>query len=170
MNKLSKFVRFALALVFAFGAIGFSASIALAMPPVNEYFPYSATVELTDVCAFPITVDVVLDVHSITFFDNNGIVTRINSSVREQDTFIANGTTLVGNPFTYEKTVTFDSNGNYASFYYSGLVEIISLPDGSLFISAGRIDRLDQLDTALILTPDMGHSGDIDAFCAALAP
>jgi hypothetical protein len=55
-----------------------------------------------------------------------------------------------------------------------GGVERVLLPDGTLFWSAGRFDWLahfgDNPELTFTLTPDHGRSGNVDAFCAALAP
>jgi hypothetical protein len=44
------------------------------------------------------------------------------------------------------------------------------LPDGSIFLSAGRIDFVGHPGEPFILTPDTGRAGNLAAFCAALAP
>jgi hypothetical protein len=46
----------------------------------------------------------------------------------------------VGTLFTFNEQVLFDSSGNVTHHFASGLVEKIPLLDGSLFISAGRLD------------------------------
>jgi hypothetical protein len=97
-------------------------------------------------------------------------LTRIFVHEVEQDTYTANGRTLVGTPFTFEEQVLFDSSGNVTHHFASGLVEKIPLPDGSLFISAGRLDFTQHPGVQFILSPDMGHTGDLAAFCAALSP
>jgi hypothetical protein len=62
----------------------------------------------------------------------------------------------------------FDAAGNLTHVYASGVVEHIVLPSGSLFISAGRLDFLAHPGATFLLTPDVGESGDVAAFCAAL--
>ena len=42
------------------------------------------------------------------------------------------------------------------------------LPDGKTFQSAGRLEFVAR-GGLFALTPDTGHSGDVAAFCAALA-
>jgi len=97
-------------------------------------------------------------------------VTRIFIHSVEQDTFTANGRTLMGTPFTFNVEVLFDSNGNVTHIFASGLVETIPLPDGSLFVSAGRLDFTQHPGVQFLLSPDTGHTGDLAAFCAALSP
>jgi hypothetical protein len=53
--------------------------------------------------------------------------------------------------------------------FASGVVEKILLPDGTFFISAGRLDFLGHPGATFVLSPDVGNSGNVDAFCAALA-
>jgi len=97
-------------------------------------------------------------------------LTRIFVHQVEQDTFTANGRTLVGTPFTFDVQELFDNNGNLTHVFSSGLVETIPLLDGSLFISAGRLDFTQHPGVKFILSPDMGHTGDLAALCAALSP
>jgi hypothetical protein len=90
--------------------------------------------------------------------------------VVEQDTFTANGTTIVGLPFTFSMQFHYDSGGNLTHMYVNGVFERIPLPDGSLFISAGRVDFVDHGVPGFILSPDHGNPGNLAAFCAALTP
>ena len=73
----------------------------------------------------------------IDFFDRSGALTRVTQHVVQQDTYHANGKTLVGMPFSYDVQVLFDSSGNMTHMFANGVCEKISLPDGSRFISAG---------------------------------
>ena len=88
----------------------------------------------------------------------------------EQDTFTANGQTLVGDPFTAEFQLLFDSGGSVIHAYATGLFETIHLPDGSLFVSAGRADFTQHPGVGFLLSPDMGNPGNLAGFCAALSP
>jgi hypothetical protein len=45
----------------------------------------------------------------------------------------------------------------------------VVLPDGSLFIAAGRLDVVAHPGETYFF-PDHGHIGNLAAFCAALAP
>ncbi len=82
-------------------------------------------------------------------------------TVRERDTFTANGNTLVGEPFAYHMFIA----GDFSKIQITGIVEKIRLPDGTLFVSAGFVSFPDYI---FGLTPDRGASGDVNAFCAAL--
>jgi hypothetical protein len=105
----------------------------------------------------------------IDYYDQDGVLQRINGHVVEQDTFTANGNTLVGLPFVFNVQILFDSDGNITNNFASGVVEKIRLPDGSLFISAGRLDWVQHPLAVFLLSPDKGNPGNLAGFCAALA-
>jgi hypothetical protein len=88
----------------------------------------------------------------------------------EQDTFTANGKTLVSEPYSIDARWFVDSNGNLTKYVSTGPVERVWLPDGSLFNSAGRIIWLGPNNPPPLIVPDVGHSGNVAGFCAALAP
>jgi hypothetical protein len=125
---------------------------------------------LTDVCAFPINVNSTISGTEIDYVDQSGALTRIFVHQVEQDTFTANGKTLVGIPYTVNTEILFDSNGNVTHIFGSGLFEKIPLPDGSLFVSAGRADFTQHPGVSFLLSPYMGNSGNLAGFCAALSP
>jgi hypothetical protein len=121
---------------------------------------------VTDICAFPViissTTDGVIRIHH----DAEGRITRIQLQITETDTFSANGNTIVGLPYQVRGTLFFDAEGNPTSFVGHGVVARMRLPDGQLFVSAGRFLAGPE---GFRLVPDVGHSGDVTAFCAALA-
>jgi len=139
-------------------------------PTVIPFEGFTFSIVVTDVCAFPISVDGTISGTETDYVDESGALTRIFGHEVEQDTYTANGRTLVGTPFTFNEQVLFDSSGNVTHHFASGLLEKIPLPDGSLFISAGRLDFTQHPGVKFILSPDMGHTGDLAAFCAALSP
>jgi hypothetical protein len=104
------------------------------------------------------------------YLDANGALTRVAYHISEQDTFTANGKTLKSEWLSFNFQLTFDSSGSVAAAYLSGIVERIPLPDGSLFISAGRIDYAARGFPDFVLTPDTGATHNLTGFCAALAP
>jgi hypothetical protein len=122
------------------------------------------------VCSFPINIDSTASGTEIDYFDAGGALTRVFIHRVEQDTFTANGKTLVGIPFAFNIEILFDSNGNVTSSFGNGLYEKIPLPDGSLFVSAGRADFAAHPGVGFLLSPDKGNPGNIAGFCAALAP
>ena len=155
-----------LAMLFSFANV----SPALAAAPTKTEFSFTFSTVLTDVCSFPVNVDSTVSGTEIDFVNGSGALTRIYNHVVEQDTFTANGKTLVGIPFTFNIQVLFDSNGNVTNLFANGLFEKIPLPDGSLFVSAGRADFENHPGVGFLLSPDKGNPGNVAGFCAALSP
>jgi hypothetical protein len=170
MNTKSKFTRFVFALLLALSALGISTSTALADKPIKYEFPFLVEGTLTDVCSFPVHISANVYITGIDFYDKSGVLTRTNWHMVEQDTFTANDKELVGIPFTFHVEWLYNSSGAVTHEYADGVTEKIPLPDGSLFISAGRVDFTAHPDVSFILSPDKGNPGNIEGFCAALAP
>ena len=145
------------------------ASPAAADPPAKHPNDFTFDVELPDVCSFPVSLHGDVRGTEIDYFDKNGALIRaVNHSV-EQDTFAANGKTLVGIPYNVNVEMLFDSSGNVTQVFGNGIFEKIPLPDGSLFISAGRAEFVHH-GAFFLLSPDKGNPGNVAGFCAALAP
>jgi len=145
-------------------------STAAANPPTITHFPdFTGTATITDLCASPITLTFTLTNQTETdFSDQDGNLTKIHFKFFEQDTFVGpTGNTLVGQRYTAEVQTLFDSNLNVIHVYGGGTLEKVRLPDGSLFVSAGRVDFLAR-GAAFVFTPDTGHSGNVAGLCAAL--
>lgn len=159
------------AIVFAL-AVALNASNALAQKPVKSEWPYtpSGTIAAGTLCNFDINYDLKMNVAETDFFDLQGNLTRMDCHIVTQDTYSANGKSLVSMPFAYNIRWLFDNDGNLIHLYADGIVEKIWLPDGSLFISAGRLDFVAHGLPDIILSPDHGNPGNIARFCAALAP
>jgi hypothetical protein len=145
-------------------------SPALAVEPTKTEFTFSQTSEVTDICDFPITLAQTLNVTETDFVDQSGVLMRIHLHVVEQDTFSANGKTLVGLPYTWNNQIFFDSSGTFTGGFGSGGAQHIVLPDGSHFVLAGRFDFSLHPGGGFVLVPDFGTPGDVAGFCAALAP
>ena len=132
--------------VAAFG-LSIALMLATALPasaakPTKTEFSFSFTgAQITDICAFPISLDGTQKGTQTDFVNNDGALIRSSQHIVQQDTFYANGKTLVGIPYTYDVEIFFDSNGTMTKFLVFGVFEKIPLPDGSLFISAGKIIR-----------------------------
>ena len=144
-----------------------SAEGASAAKPLT--FSFESTDALTDtsLCGFPIEVAtdaVIVNTEFSDIEDGNG---RETLHAVEHDTFTANGTTLVGDRYHYYVSVTY-VDFEPVSYTASGHLEKVHLPDGSIFMGAGRIDLL---ATTLDLpwAPDHGAAKNLDAFCAALS-
>jgi hypothetical protein len=92
---------------------------------------------------------------------------RRSRKSREQDSFSANGKTLVGDPYPFAQTVNF-VDGVAVDAHGVGVAERVQLPSGGVFIVAGRVDIFNA--NSAILAVDSGNSGNnLDAFCAALS-
>ena len=144
-------------------------SVAIANPPDRSQQTVSGTAVVTDVCSFPVTVDYTVDLTLTNFYDADGNLVRIHVAADESDVYRANGKSLTSVPFHYSQEVIFDADGNVTNVFSNGLVAKTQLPDGSMFVSAGRLDFIAR-DANFVLTPDVGTSGNIAGFCAALAP
>jgi hypothetical protein len=154
--------------LIALGTTAVLAQPAAAVEPTREPIDQTVTSVVGDICSFPVTIIATLVGTETTFYDQNGAVTRIQIHVVEQDVFSANGKTLTGLPFTFNIRVLFE-DGEVTHVYASGLVERVPLPDGTVFLSAGRLDFAAHPGAEFRIVPDVGRSGDVAAFCAALA-
>lgn len=152
-------------------SVAIVASPVAAAKPTHTEFTFSfINYAVTDLCAFPIYQDGTVNINQTDFVDKGGVLTRSDQHVVQQDTFHANGKILVGFPYTFNARILFDSSGNMTNFFIDGVLEKIRLPDGSLFVGAGRADFLDHPGVTILLSPDHGNPGNVAGFCAALAP
>jgi len=146
------------------------ASGAMAMPPTSSQHTATGSVTLPagTLCSFSIQLDGTQTWTSTQFFDQNGTLTTDTARGFEQDTFSANGKTLVGDPYPFTFVYNF-ADGALISDYGIGVAERVPLPNGGSYIVAGRINLL-ETPPQLIMTVDSGNSGiNLDAFCAALS-
>jgi hypothetical protein len=167
-RMMRRFRLLVLLSLLALSATGVLAQPAAAIEPTREPIDDTITSEVTDICSFPVTITATLVGTETTFYDQSGEVTRIKDHVVEQDVFSANGESLTGLPFTFNIQVLFE-DGEVTHIYASGLVERVPLPDGTVFLSAGRLDFSAHPGAEFRVVPDVGRSGDVAAFCAALA-
>jgi hypothetical protein len=142
---------------------------AAAIEPTRAPIDGTITSTIDDICSFPVTITATFAGTETTFYDQGGEVTRIKDHIVEQDVFSANGESLTGLPFTFNLQVLFE-DGEVTHVYASGVVERVPLPDGTVFHSAGRLDFAAHPGSDFRIVPDVGRSGDVAAFCAALAP
>ena len=154
--------------MLALTATGVLAQPAAAIAPTRA--PIDGTINSTidDICSFPVDITATFVGTETTFYDQSGEVIRIHDHIVEQDVFSANGQTLTGLPFTFNLRVLFE-DGEVTHIYASGLVERVPLPDGTVFHSAGRLDFVAHPESEFRIVPDVGRSGDVAVFCAALA-
>ena len=155
--------------LLALSTIGILAHPAAAIEPTRVPIDDTDTFVVEDICDFPVTITATLVGTETTFYDQSGEVTRIQIHVVEQDVFTANGETLTGLPYTFNLQVLFE-DGEVTHVYASGVVARVPLPDGTVFLSAGRLDFAAHPGSDFRIVPDVGRSGDVAAFCAALAP
>ena len=143
--------------------------VASAAEPARSSFTVVLSNTLTGICEFPVTNTSTLVVTQTNFFDNSGIQTSSHFAITETDVFTANGNTLIGLPYHFSLRAVLDpSDPNIQlSAVATGVAARIPLPDGSIFLSAGRIDFVGHPGEPFILTPDTGRAGNLAAFCAA---
>jgi hypothetical protein len=147
----------ATAAVAAVAALAGVAPAAAQAPSRDSFSLDFGPATYSDICSFPVSVSGHVDL-AITDSDQHFLV-----HATEQNSYTANGHTLNGMRYTY--TILANAHGEQAD----GGVEKVRLPDGSLFVGAGRVDfSLDHGDWVMV--PDFGSSPNVGAFCAALAP
>jgi hypothetical protein len=157
----------AAAVALSFAAL---ASTAGASTPQRRHQVFAATVVVTDICPFPVTIDFSADWAITDFTGTDGTLVRTHLAGSETDVFSANGRSLTGETYHYSYQVLFAPDGTVTHNYAAGIVEKVRLPDGSLFISAGRLDFAAHPGLVFAITPDVGRSGNVAGLCAALAP
>jgi len=161
--------RLLLGAITAAALLAFSAPVASAgNTPIHDTWSADNVVTDTGLCGFPITIHSQVTGDFMALFDEAGSWIRSVEQDVEQDTFSANGTTLVGLPYRFNGITALDADGNLTTMFMSGGIQRLPLPDGSMFWSAGRYDFLAH-DFAGTVTPDSGHSGNVEALCAALS-
>jgi hypothetical protein len=158
----------ALLSLLALSATGVLAHPAAAIEPTRVPIDDTITSVVEDICSFPVTITATFVGTETTFYDPNGEVTRQQIHIVEQDVFSTDDQSLTGLPFTFNLQVLFE-DGEVTHVYASGLVERVPLPDGTVFLSAGRLDFAAHPGAEFRVVPDVGRSGDVAAFCAALA-
>ena len=169
--KTRRWPRALVALGMLIGLV-ITASPASADAPIVTHFSDTAAATIAgggELCPFDVEITATIDGTERDYVDRSGQLTRIAFHFVEQDTFEANGHQLVGDPFHNIQQVLFDENGNVVHVYEVGVIERVPLPSGALFLSAGRLDFVEH-NFDFVFTPDQGHSGDLAALCAALAP
>lgn len=159
----------ALALLAGFAVTAAPAAAAPLSPEHNAY-ARSDDVVFEGYCDFPVSIHVDQTGHETVFYDENGVVRKIVAHIVEQDTFSANGKTLQSRPYPINFSLLFDADGNLTHYVGTGQLIRMRLPDGSLFVGAGRVNWIDHLDALFIFEADRGKPVDGTRFCAPLAP
>ena len=161
MNTKIKFARFVFALALTISALGdlhICRTWPLSRRNLSSRLPRATS---SPTCVrFQSALTLTLMITEIDFLNASGALTSSQWHVAEHDTFSANGKTLVGLPFSYYVLWLPDSSGNLTPVFADGVVEKIPLPDGSLFISAGRVDYAAH-PGVWILSADKGNPGNV---------
>jgi hypothetical protein len=159
-----------LAPVVVLAAAAVLAQPAAAMPPTRTdvtgggSFPLDAGT----LCSFTIDVSYTQEATLTQFYENDGALIKRIAEATEQDTFSANGKTLVGDPYHFTTILEFE-NGVRVNYHLDGIAERVHIPGGGIFIVAGRVDLLSS-GGGFITSVDSGNSGNnLEAFCAALS-
>jgi hypothetical protein len=168
---MSMLRRFTLAACLSIGLVIIPVSAAAREPQMSKYTVIPADLTVSGVCDFDITISSVLQVTEIDYFNASGRLTRVYNHVTEQDIFTGTGNhPLRSAPYTYNIQARFDSSGQPVSVLAQGVIVRIPLPNGRLWISAGRIDALAHPSSSgFFFTPDVGKFGNLAELCAALA-
>jgi hypothetical protein len=158
------------AIVLALVLAALPASAKAAPPTVVHGGPFSfsgITLDAGTLCDFPISWSGTQEYTQTTFYESDGttVAMRITEGT-EQDTFSANGKTLVGDEYHFTFREVFE-NGTRVATYAYGNAERVPLGDGaSVYIVAGET----LVRSSAIFSVDHGNSGNnVAAFCAALS-
>lgn len=151
---------------------GAFASVAGAAAPSVVPISYTATATLSGVCSFDVT-DTEMINGSETWFTTPAGGFRVGVHQTEVDSFSANGITFAGEEYTTNGEIVIDANGTVTSNESTGEVERVVLPDGTLFLTAGRTNvnvwPPNNPGAGTFIFPEFGNQGDIAAFCGAFS-
>jgi len=106
-------------------------------------------------CPFDVTLDATQSSTQTTFYDSSGLISRRITTGVEQDTYSANGKTLIGDPYHFNFIGDF-VDGVRVDAHSTGIVQKVPLPGGGLFIVAGRLDTFNNIG-GLALTVRLGE-------------
>ena len=143
---------------------------ATAAPPTIEHVGplqwTGVTLDAGVLCDFPIAWDGTQEYTRTTFYENDGTTVAMRITMgTEQDTFSANGKTLVGDEYHFTFQAFFEDGVRVALYSY-GNAERIPLPGGGVFIITGH----ESVTGPNVFSVDSGNDGNnVAAFCAALS-
>jgi hypothetical protein len=171
VRTMRRILRYSLAVVAVVAAAVVFAQAASAMAPTTTTATLNVSgivVSAGTLCPFDVTLDATQSSTQTTFYDSSGLISRRITTGVEQDTYSANGKTLIGDPYHFNFIGDF-VDGVRVDAHSTGIVQKVPLPGGGLFIVAGRLDTFNNIG-GLALTVDSGNDGNkIDAFCTALS-
>lgn len=147
------------------GLVGVNAPFAFAATPTFQQFQGSFTDVDTQTCGFPITVNENFAVDVQFFYDQQGNFIRSLAHIQLRGTDSANGVSLLDTAdFTHTYDFTTGINGDL------GVTTHVIIPNGgTVLINAGRVLSDDQGNLLFVAGKHQAISGDIPAYCAALA-
>jgi hypothetical protein len=147
------------------GLVGGNAPFAFAATPTFQQFQGSSTDVDTQTCGFPITVNENFTVDVQFFYDQQGNLIRSLAHIQLRGTDSANGVSLLDTAdFTHTYDFTTGINGDL------GVITHVIVPNGGIvLINAGRVLSDDQGNLLFVAGKHQVISGDISAYCAALA-
>lgn len=176
MNRPSKKRRCALratllAAVMSVALVVLPGRATAAQPTVEHLGPFQwtgITLDAGTLCDFQISWSGTQEYTRTTFYESDGttVVMRITQGT-EQDTFSANGKTLVGDPYHFTFQAFFE-NGERVALYEYGNVERVPLPGGAVLISTGRV-LVESTPANIFFVDEGNNANNIAAFCAALS-
>ena len=154
-----------LASLAAAGLVGVNAPAALAATPTFQHFQGSFTDVDSQACGFPITISQNFTSDVQFFYDQQGNLIRSLAHIQLRGTDSANGFSL---PDTADFTHTFDFttgiNGDL------GVTTHVIIPNrGTVLTDAGRVLSDEQGNLLFVAGNHQVISGDVAAYCAALA-
>jgi hypothetical protein len=158
-----------LAAVMSVAFVALPGRAAAAPPTVEHIGPLQwtgITLDAGTLCEFPLAWSGTQEYTRTTFYESDGttVAMRITTGV-EQDTFSANGKTLVGDEYHFTFQSLFE-NGVRAAVYEYGNAERVPLPGGGVFIITGH----ESVTGPNVFSVDSGNDGNnVAAFCAALS-
>src|SRR5262245_39498270 len=84
-------------------ALAVAVPVAGAASPTSEDVNFTGSTALAagELCSFPVELDAVEHGTTTTFYDSDGAIVKRIGHIVEQDSFSANGKTLVGEPYQY---------------------------------------------------------------------
>jgi hypothetical protein len=149
----------------AIGLVGVSAPSALASTPTFLEFQGSFTEVDTETCGFPITVQGNFTADVQFFYDQEGNLIRSLNHIKVRGTDSANGVSLSERAdFIHTFDFTTEINGDIGV-----ITHVLTPGGGTVLIEAGRVLSDEEGNLLFVAGNHPTISGDISAYCAALA-
>jgi hypothetical protein len=131
--------------------------------PINDTGNFTTT----DICDFALHVNNTVKGMITLFYDRNGDLIKVIGHFAETDTYSAHGESLTSKTYHYNAITTFE--GDNITTVDSGVAIKVPLPDGAMFLAAGRLTIPPDFMGNFVYQVDTGVVKNRDAFCAALS-